>query len=214
MTPPLSAPTAGGELASLGQVRPVSVRRALRRFVVATLKGRTKAGSSVFAMRPSPPQRAELPAIFVHSKDEPTSRFQVTPTAYERTLRLWIDVYAEEGDVDRSEDLVDEIAAEVEHLMELVAHSLTEASRRPECPFGFNPDKSGLAETQMDTDDEGARLEAGCRITWELVYVVEIDEAVLLADKIEPFRVASLGWDVDGDGLAEVSDTVPMPQPE
>ena len=191
-----------------------SVRMAFRHYVVATLKDRTLAGCRVYDNRVTDPQREEQPCIVVSTKDEPASRFQSAPTAYERTLTLWVDIFAEATEGDRApQDLVDVMASQVERALTLaqmgIIQAIFEADRTgADCPFAFNPDKSGLTGTAMDQDADGIRLEAGARISWILVYVTEVDEAELVVEEITPFELGSVTWDLGGDGEIDAEDDI------
>lgn len=196
-----------------------SVRMALRHHVVGQLKGNTLAGGKVYDNRPSSPDRAEQPCIYVHTKDEPAEIFGTSPPSYERSLQLWIDIYAEATAGDPNPmDPMDVIASQVEWNLHAVQLEIVQAMQRDtdaglDSPFKFNPGKSGLVGTSMDTDDQGLRLEAGCRITWRFVYVSEFDEGLLDGAEITPFQIATVGWDIDGDGLTDVTDEIRLAQP-
>jgi hypothetical protein len=191
-----------------------SVRMAIRKHAVANLKDHTLAGCKVYDNRSTPPDRSEQPCILVHTKDEPARRFQVTPIAYERELTIEIDIYCEgtEGDANPV-DLVDMMASQVERVMHGVQMEIVQAMMLAEdqgidSPFKFNPDKSGLTGTSMETEGEALRAEAGCRISWRITYVTEVDEAELAGDDITPFELASVQWNLPGDLDVDATDDI------
>jgi len=195
-----------------------SARMALRKYVVASLRDRTLVGCRVYDARSTPPRDDDESSIFVHCKDERAELFQDTPRAYVRTLQCWIDIYerATEGD-ENPADLVDAIAAQVEAIMHLVEHEITQAQLADALDdpltWSLHRGRSGYQGTSMDQDDEGHQLEAGARITWNLTYVTEVGEDQLLADKITPFDRATVAWDLDADGEIDATDAIHLEQP-
>jgi hypothetical protein len=194
-----------------------SIRMAIRKHVVANLKDHTLCGCRVYDNRSTPPHRDEQPCLLVYTKEETARKFQVAPIAYERELSLEIEVYAEgtEGDANPM-DLADMIASQVERVLhgvqiELVQAMILATDQGIDSPFKFNPDKSGLQRTSMDTSGEGARQEAGSQITWTMAYVTEIDEADLVMD-ITPFELGSVVWNLVGDADVDATDDIRPPQ--
>ena len=205
-------------LAPESDQHPASIRMMLRHHAVSRIVNETLAQHRVYDNRPDRPEPEEQPCVYVHTKDEAASRFGDAPTEYERTLTLWIDIYASATPMDVNPvDLVDVIAAQAERQMLLVQHDITAAQiaareEGVELGWGFNPDKSGLQGTSMDTDAEGRQLDAGARITWNLVYVQQYDETAFLPEEITPMSIAGVKWDVDGDGAVDAEDDIELAQ--
>ena len=192
-----------------------SFRMALRRHIVASLKGRTLAGLAVFDSRSTDIRTDEQPALNVLATEEGGSNFSASPKSFERTLSVYVDVYCAgvPGDENPSE-LVDALCSQVEQGLAQAQFEITQGVRNDESNpgLGFNPTKSGYRGTSMDADADGKELVAGARITWELVYVTEVDESAFDSANLTPFDIAEAAIDFDGDGAADTIDTVEQEQ--
>ena len=162
-------------------------RKAIRRAVIRSLRGRTAAGAEVHGMR-ADPVRTDSDGPFsmsVYTLAEDVAVDSDAPRSYERTLELAVEIFVERvpelQDVAADlSDAVDDLVAQVEALVEpcLVAiNNLRVEGLR--CPLQLNPSKTSMQRVEVEVDKDGRQLAGNARVVWRVVYFTEVDEEEL-----------------------------------
>lgn len=142
------------------------VRKQIRDFIVAVLKGQTAAGQEIYAHRLRTLDASRLPAIGVATTDERSDIYRHDDDGcgkgYRRTLNITVDLYATG---DRADDQADALAEQVEALME-----------RDET-FGGRVRDMALVSSADIYSEDGERMAGRKRLTYSTVYRTRAGDA-------------------------------------
>ena len=136
------------------------VRQAIREAFVSECTGLTTTGANVKDTRFYPYDPDNTPALAIYAKSE--SSEYGSQTALLRVAQIVVEGVAEA--VGAIEDTLDDIAAEVETVVTTAA-AIRSAGAKDVM----------LAETEIDTDERGAKKIAVIRLTFDVSYITERD---------------------------------------
>lgn len=161
-------------------------RKAIRCRVKAALLGRTRAGQNVRTNRVEPiiPERdlsaAEVFAsLLVYTLAENPTVHTDSPRTYERPLELAVEVFVWQGpelDAEAAEDLIDELADQVECVVEPLIPQLLKLEVPSAGLLDTNPSRSGLSRVEIGFDARGVQLAGACRLVFTIDYGTTVDE--------------------------------------
>jgi len=179
-------------------------RKLIRSGIVALLKGATIAGNKVTDGQTDIAWEEDAPGIFVSTRREVVTKNVDVPLEYRRELEVIVEVHASRRRTAQAEDLVDDILAEVELILE-------RNRTLPTFPdtIKIDADASGLEEVQLESTSEARVPMAIGALRWRVVYFTTypVDEAAL--DQLREVRTS---WDLGPsiDGLLEAVDVVKL----
>lgn len=177
-------------------------RKLIRDAVIATLKaGSTAAGQRVFGNRARMILKNELPAILVYTRNEPVEISAESPREFKRSLALSIELIASADDEDTLDDVLDDLAEEVENLLFV-----------DETQGGVATDTI-LGETEIETAADGEKPVGMAKITLTLPYFQRLP-ADLTGD-LDAFETAHTEMDpapADAVAHANSEDDIELPQ--
>lgn len=142
------------------------VKRKIRLKAKEILLGRTKAGENVFVSRSSKLDSGELPAIIIYPNNEKIQKFNEAPKDYKRIFTLSIEVIGTAPTDDELDDLIEDMAEQIESLME-------QAETDDEKGFGKLISSLELVGTQYAVDPEGGDPIASIKLDFELVFYAD-----------------------------------------
>ena len=150
-----------------------SRRKEIRQAVVAALKGNTAAGDEVYSNLSSAIWREQLPQIVVYQRSEDIETLNVSPKEYKKTLELAVEIIGEGSETPDTqsvlvEDLVDDIADEVEELL-----SIDDTLADFEDPLGkivALVDELILIDTEFEFRGDGAKPVASVKLIYNALY--------------------------------------------
>lgn len=145
-------------------------RQVIRHAVVAQLVGKTAAGTRVFPARRIPFQRVELPAlaVYVPTESVDVQSRATAPRELDRRAQVVVEAMAQQaGDVD---DVLDEIAFQVENAL------------HADWTLGGVASDLLLTATETEVLDDGKQLIGVVRLEFEVRYYSEAVPAATLDD--------------------------------
>ena len=168
-----------------------NLRKPIREYVGALLKGKTSAGDRVFETRVRPLWSEELPGIAVYTENEDVSVFE-EPRVYRRTLSLVVEIYAEANEA--LDDTLDLISGGVEDTIDA------------------DPTLGGLVNDARETNttinlvDDGKVIVGSAKLTFQVEYFTNTPDGVAV-----DFTGTLTKWDTKRDnGQFEATDTTEL----
>jgi uncharacterized protein YjbI with pentapeptide repeats len=163
-------------------------RKKIRQGIVGFLSGATLAGANVTASKPSAAWEEDAPGIFVWTSTDIPSKMSDAPLEYRRELEVLVEVHASRTAETEAEDLVDDVLAEIEELMEANRFLPTVDGVR------IDPDAFALENVDLESSSAGRTRLAGGALTYRVVYfwTPSVD-----GSKLDDFNQARLRWEID-----------------
>lgn len=169
----------------------------IRNKFLELLLGNTSCGDSVFKNRSRPfidvdGWQSELPAIVVFTNDETASQAMASPTTFERTARVVVEVHQTSS--EETDDFLDHVAEEIETLISRYDWHLDN--------IGFS-----LGETRMSLVENAQRINGALAVTFQMTYYSYLPDEAKSAG-LDDFKVASNTYRV---GTSDSKQTVNLP---
>jgi len=179
-------------------------RKLIRRGVAELLTGATIAGDRVQPHKPAKAWEEDGPGLYVWTRREVVTNYTDAPREYRRELELVVEAHASRTSSDEAEDLVDDVLAEVELILERNRHL-------PTLPDSVSviPDDSGLEEVELESSGQARTYIAAGGIVWRVVYTTKAPPLETIADTFRDVRARG-DFAPEIDGLLEAIDVVPV----
>lgn len=186
-------------------------RTTIRRAIKALLIGRTDAEERVTSNLGRPFDPDGPPELRVYSRREDSDVFEESPRTNERAMTIAIECYrAREttfaNDTEGVDDLLDRLCWQVERI---IGPWLRSGRLASECGIRYSAEKTRFAGLETDFGDEGARIEGGARLQWEVVYYTE---DTVCPDELPSLEGIDLDWDPTPGGELEAEDAIDLEQ--
>jgi hypothetical protein len=193
------------------------VRKAIRRAVIRSLKGKTAAGDAVYGMR-TEAIRTDLEGPFslsVYTLSEAVEIDTDTPRIYERALELAVEVFVESEAGLTENDLgnaIDDLTCQVEAAVEPCLVAIVRAGALG-LDVDANLSKVALSRVEIEETKDGRQLAGNARVVWTLPYFTEVDEAAIA--RVRPFHGLHVEYDVPPPAAPpEAVDDLDVPPPQ
>lgn len=157
-------------------------RKLIRDAVVAALTGETVAGTRVKSTREAPATTDELPCITVYTLEEPVQEGKSAPRELKRNLVVAVDGWVESVEQDDTDDLMDDLALEIETAMDADVYISNTAS------------DSWLTFTEMKISRSGERTIG----VVHMEYLVEYRTEQRIAEATDEFDEVDLSISLEG----------------
>ncbi len=184
-------------------------RKIIRKKIAQILTNQTDAGARVFPNASVLPGDEELPVILIYPRSENATLYAVAPRELERAVDVTIEIVAKgpeintdlqtpENDEKTLEDILDDIADQVEVIM---AKDET---------FGGLADDSILSNTEFEFESSGGSPIGSARLTYSVTYYAMSPRKS--EDGQADFATANIDYNVSEDeNTREATDTVDIP---
>lgn len=183
---------------------PNSQRKIIRAKIIEVLtgiEGIASNGANVYANRSRKVYPEEMPALIVYTRDEQAEIEIEAPRSYKRRLRVAVEIITDtKDDAKAPDDLVDDIAAEIERRL-----------FRDETLTGLVSDVR-LSDTEMETNSDGETMHAAARVTFEIHYWTEAPEEQVGLDDFESVHSEMLPAGAIDDDTEPAIDDISIDQ--
>lgn len=186
------------------------LRKTIRKKLVEILKNNTDAGANVWPNASVPPFATELPVILVYPRTESASEYAIAPRELERDIDFSIEIIGQgpevndelatpEGAAKSLEDILDDIAEQVENLIDV------DETLQGLCS------KSILTNTEFEFDSSGGVPIGAARLTYSVTYYT-MSPRDSLTQAPDDLTTSEIGWNIGEDeDTREATDTVTVP---
>jgi hypothetical protein len=188
------------------------LRKNIRKAIVSILKDKTSAENRVYSNPSIPPAEKELPIILVYSRTEPVEPLADAPRELIRRLGIIIEIIAKgsednlevgtpENGVDPVDDILDDMAEQVEQAMSKDDTLLATC------------DDSILTNTEFEYESEGGLVIGALRLSYDVTYTTMSPRSSLDQGIKDSFLTNTVDYNISEDeNTREATDKVDLPQ--
>lgn len=165
-------------------------RKAIRKKLIAILKGKTSAEDRVYDNPSIPPWEENLPVINIYNRNEDADLYAQAPREYKRTVMFAIECHA--SGPDQSEQLPEGTPL-LSDILDDMCEAIEAAIERDDS-LGDEVDESLLTSIQFATEGEGNQPNGSARLLYAVTYYRMAPLSIDKQDGVSDLEEVNAEW--------------------